>query len=198
MSHRRVWVSLVVLSSLMGACASIQSNRTTDLGRSVARAAPHEIEVGEEYIGGLWRTGPTYVSGQPTEAALRALPSRGVRAVINIRTPSEMEDRERIPFDEREVVESLGLAYVNIPTNGSDYAYSPEQLEQFAAAMEQYDGEVLLHCTVGGRASHMWAAFAHRYGGLSVSEAWARGKQMNIGAPPMERFLGTTFEVRER
>jgi len=63
--------------------------------------------------------------------------------------------------------------------------------------MEQFDGEVLLHCTVGGRASHLWAAYAHRYGGLSVNEAWERGKAMNIGAPPMERFLGTTFEVRE-
>lgn len=198
MVNRLACILVSAVMGLSGACASHHAASTSgDVARVVAHSKPQELNVGEDYLGGLWKTGPTYVSGQPTEEALQELPSLGVRAVISIRTPAEMDNRERVPFEEKEVVESLGLVYVNIPTNSSDYAYSPKQLKQFAEVMDEFDGEVLLHCTVGGRASHLWAAYAHRYGGLSVNEAWERGKAMNIGPPPMERFLGTTFELQD-
>ncbi len=137
----------------------------------------------------LVKTGDVYISGQPTPEGLERMAKDGVTTVVSFRTPGEMNNREIVPFDEAAKAEELGIKYVNIPLGG-DHAYSPEALAEFAKVMDAANGKTLVHCTVGWRASHAWAAYLVKYKGMDINEAAAHGRAANMGTPPMESLLG--------
>ena len=134
--------------------------------------------------------GKVFISGQPTIEGLQRLKAEGITAVINFRTPREMDNREIVPFDEAAEAEKLGITYIHIPLGGDAHPYAPEALEKFAAAMENLSGKALIHCTVAWRASHVWSAYLTKYKGMDVNEAVAHGRAANMGTQPVESLLG--------
>lgn len=151
---------------------------------------PRELSGFEGEIRGLWRDGRVFIGGQPDEAALSRFAKTGVTVVVNLRTTAEMDDRERVPFDEAAVVDALGMEYVHIPLGGDEHPYTPEAVRRFADVLEKHDGLVLLHCTVAWRASYMWSAYLVTEQGLSLDRAMARGESIAIGDLPIEGLLG--------
>jgi uncharacterized protein (TIGR01244 family) len=138
-----------------------------------------------------------FISGQPTEQALRDLHAQGVTTVVNLRTPEEMS--KRVPFDEAALVKSLGMEYVYIPVRGNaEFPYSPAAAKSFAAAMSNAKGKVLLHCTIAWRASHMWAAYLIQYRDVPAATALQQARTINLmddmrmdgDTQPVEGFLG--------
>ena len=144
----------------------------------------------------LAKSGKVYISGQPEEGSFAKLQEKGVTTVINLRTQPEMDNREAVPFDEKAVVEGLGLDYVHIPLGGPDTPYTPAALEKFARTVEEAEGDVLLHCTVAWRASHMWASYLVKYHGLSPDEAIAQARDINFGRLPIEKMLDRTISLK--
>lgn len=141
--------------------------------------APVKLDTTGRFLDAADRVGSNvYVSGQPTELGLRELRDSGVTTVVNLRTPSEMQ---RVPFDEGALVKSLDMHYVSIPVRGDSlYPYSPEAVKRFAEVMRSAKGKVLLHCTVGWRASHLWAAYLINDRGVPVEEALANARAINL------------------
>jgi uncharacterized protein (TIGR01244 family) len=138
-----------------------------------------------------------FISGQPTEAALRDLRAQGVTTVVNLRTPEEMT--KRVPFDEPALVKGLGMEYVYLPMRGTaEFPYSPDAVKSFAAAMSSAQGKVLLHCTIAWRASHLWAAYLIQFRGVPVATALQQARLINLmddmrmdgDQQPVEAFLG--------
>jgi uncharacterized protein (TIGR01244 family) len=156
---------------------------------ATAEPMPEAIDV-EGFQAVLARTGDVYVGGQPSREALDWLKSEGVTTVVNLRTQPEMDDRERVPYDEAAALDSLGIEYVHIPLGGNAAPYTPAALERFAQAVDGAEGTVLLHCTVGWRASHMWVAYLVRHRDMALDEAIEHGKAINLGTPPYEKLLG--------
>jgi uncharacterized protein (TIGR01244 family) len=138
--------------------------------------------------------GPAFVSGQPSEAALRALAAQGVKSVINLRTQQEMDNRKQVPFDEAAIAKELGITYVHVPLGGPDTPYTPAALEQVIAAMKTADGKVLLHCTVAWRASHMWAAYLVKEKGMSYEDAVKAGEAINLNGYKPANAISTPLE----
>ena len=145
-----------------------------------------------------------FVTGQPTERALRELRTKGVTTIVNLRTPTEM--RRDVPFDEAALAQQLGMRYVYVPVRGDSlYPYTTEAEKKFAEAMKTATGKVLLHCTVGWRASHMWAAYLVTERGLGVDSALALA-HVKIpsmdhpmpGGEPVEGFLGRRLTFLDR
>jgi uncharacterized protein (TIGR01244 family) len=141
-----------------------------------------------------------FISGQPTERALRDLRAQGVTTVVNLRTPEEMSSR--VPFDEAALVKNLGIEYVYIPVRGNaEFPYSPTAVKSFAAAMSGAKGKVLLHCTIAWRASHMWAAYLIQYRDVPVATALQQARSINLmddmrmdgDTQPVEAFLGRSL-----
>lgn len=142
-----------------------------------------------------------FVTGQPTERALRQLRAEGVTTVVNLRTPEEMT--RNVPFDEPALARELGMRYVYLPVRGtSEYPYSPATLAKFAEAVSTANGKVLLHCTVAWRASHLWAAYLIKERGIPVEAALANARAINLmdthrigsnGRQPVEDFLDQTL-----
>ena len=138
-----------------------------------------------------------FISGQPTEAGIRALHDQGVTTIVNLRTPPEMQ---RVSFDEAALAAQLGMKYVYLPVRGSsDFPYSPETVDKFAETLRQANGKVLLHCTVAWRASHLWAAYLIAKRGVAEDSALANARAINLmddhhpaggGKLPVEEFLG--------
>lgn len=164
---------------------------------TAATSGPTPAEILDlEVLGGsLWQVGDTYVAGQPTEATLETLAGRGVKVVICLRTAREMADRKAVPFDERAKTRELGLEYVQVGL-GPYGSYTPESLAVIRDALSRHDGKALLHCTVGGRASTVWAALRTRYDGLSLEEALAEGREMGLWVDSIEQLLGERIEYR--
>jgi len=138
----------------------------------------------------LAQTGDVYIAGQPSVAGLERIAKKGVKTVINFRTPHEMDNRDIVPFDEAEKASELGMKYINIPLGGDNHPYSPEALAAFAKVMENADGKTLIHCGSAWRASHMWAAYLTKYKGMDINTAAAHGRAANMGVQPLEGLLG--------
>jgi hypothetical protein len=83
---------------------------------TAAVAAPQEPAKDASSIKNFLRVNEQICTGgQPTMAELEKLKQEGVRAVINLRRPSEYNAEE-----EAAKVRELGLRYVNIPVDHSD------------------------------------------------------------------------------
>jgi uncharacterized protein (TIGR01244 family) len=147
-----------------------------------------------------------FIGGQPTERGLRDMKARGVTTIVNLRTPEEM--RRSVKFDEPALVSQLGMKYVYLPVRGdADYPYAPATVTKFAEALKSADGKVLLHCTIGWRASHLWAAYLIAERGIPVDEALGNARAINLmdthrmgtgGRQPVEEFLGRTLPTLGR
>lgn len=143
----------------------------------------------------LYLDGRVYIGGQPSKQALAIFRERGVTAVVNLRTPSEMEDRDRVPYDEAAAVADLGMEYVWIPLGGDDHPYAPDAVGRFARVLAEHDGGVLLHCTMGWRAAYLWVAYLVRYHGFSLDDGLARGREIAISPPPLEGLLDRPMKL---
>jgi uncharacterized protein (TIGR01244 family) len=137
-----------------------------------------------------------FISGQPTEKALRELRVKGVTMLVNLRMPEEMA---QVGFDEAALAKELGIKYVHIPMRGTAAnPYGPRALDTFTAAMASADGKVLLHCTIAWRASHLWAAYLIRERKTPVATALSQARLINLmddmrmggDQQPLEGFLG--------
>jgi len=155
------------------------------------QAPPQKVEDLEADVDGdIYLDGRVYISGQPSEAAIAELGRSGVTVVVNTRTPAEVEDREKVPFDEEKIVRDLGMSYVSIPLGGEDHPYNPAAVRQLAEVLSSEKGRVLIHCLYGGRAAYLWVAHLVQNEGLSLEAAMARGEAMVLKPHPVGRLLG--------
>ncbi|MCR9260601.1 MAG: sulfur transferase domain-containing protein [Pseudomonadaceae bacterium] len=144
----------------------------------------------------LFKVAPNvYLSGQPSEAGFARARELGVTRVINLRTSMEMDSREVVPFDEAQLLADLGLDYVHVPSGGPKTPYAPELVAQVADAIADTQGNVLLHCTVAWRATHLWTAYLIEHQNVPFAQALAVGRQLNFGTFPLEGFLDAPLTV---
>lgn len=156
---------------------------------------PRQLNGFDGGIRGLWRDGRVLIGGQPDESAFKRFQEMGVTVVVNLRSIAEMNDREKVPFDEADVVYGLGMEYVHVPLGGDEHPYTPQAVDRLADVLEDHGGPVLIHCTVAWRASYLWAAYLVREHGFSLDDAMARGDAMAISDLPIEGLLGRQVQL---
>jgi uncharacterized protein (TIGR01244 family) len=142
------------------------------------------------FQGGIFDVGLGYVSGQPSEEALRRFAKDGVTTVVSVRGKNEMDDRSQVPFDEEALLKELKVEYYNIPIG------SPPAVERFAQAVAKSKGKVLLHCTVAWRATYMWMAYLIKERKFSIDDAWKAGMQMSVTVDRASLMLDTDVSYR--
>jgi uncharacterized protein (TIGR01244 family) len=191
--------AFAVMSAVMSGVCDAQ--HLTGPHPTGAVPAPVALETHGQFQEKFARVGDdVFISGQPTEQALRDIRSQGVTTVVNLRTPEEMSSR--VPFDEAALVKNLGMEYVYVPVRGNaEFPYSPAAVKSFAAAMSGAKGKVLLHCTIAWRASHLWAAYLIQYRDVPVATALQQARMINLmddmrmdgDRQPVEAFLGRSL-----
>ena len=81
------------------------------------------------------------------------------------------------------------------PISGDDHPYRPEVLDRLEETLRRHSGPVLLHCTVGWRASYAWTGYLVRHQGLEIDAALARGRAMQLSEDPLARLLGRPMRL---
>lgn len=182
-------VHLFLLATVIA--LNVSSGVALDGSHDATPKPPLKIEEIEGVGGaGLYLDGRVYIAGQPSAEAFAELHRQGLAVVVNTRTPEEMEDRERVPFDEQGAVVDLGMIYVTIPLGGDDHPYGPDAVQQLAEALESTDGPVLIHCGYGSRAAYLWLAYLVEREGIPLESALSRGEAMMLKPHPVGRLLG--------
>lgn len=158
-------------------------------GAAIHMPAPERLDW-EDFRGGAWVSGDLYLSGQPlTAGAMQELEKAGIEMIVNLRTPAEMSDPQSTPIDEAALAGELNITYVSLPSGGEDYPYSGETVSALAEILAARPGKVLLHCSSGRRATHLWVAYLIEHGNIAPDAAIALGRQANFGTSPLQHYL---------
>ena len=131
-------------------------------------------------------------SGQPTVAGLEAAAAMGVRSVLTNRKDSELET---VPFDERAVVEGLGMTYARIPWGGPE-ELTDEVLDRSVAFLREAERPVLYHCASANRVGAAFAAWRALDQGVEIEAALAEGRKIGMRTAALEPIVRRYVERR--
>lgn len=121
--------------------------------------------------------------GQPRVEHFAKLEADGVKAVLNLRTPSEHRAEE-----EREAVRRAGLKYFNIPVVFREP--TDAQVDEFLKITDDpANRPMFIHCTAAVRVGAFWMIRRVLRDGMSVEAALEEGKKVGmVNAPHLEEF----------
>jgi len=121
-----------------------------------------------------------FLASQPTVTDFEQAKKGGVKTVINLRHASEIKD-----FDEKAVVEGLGLTYISIPWNGVD-ELTDQRLDEMRQALKTAERPILLHCSSANRVGAAWLAYRVLDEGLGVEAAREEARVVGLVSPAYE------------
>lgn len=128
--------------------------------------------------------------GQPRIEHFDRLKADGVKAVLNLRQPSEHRADE-----ERAAVEKAGLKYFNIPVNYQNP--TDTQVDEFLKITDDpANRPMFIHCTAAIRVGAFWMIRRAVRDGLSADAALEEGKKVGlVNAPHLEEFARKYIET---
>ena len=178
MADRRVrgLACAAVAASLAAGCASFGHG-----GGTAGLPAFHQVDEG------------LYRGGQPSVEGLRQLAGMGVKTVISLRQPSAASRKER------ELVEQLGMRWVNLPM-WFWWRPSDRQIREFLdIAQDSESRPVFVHCRQGwNRAGIMVAIYRIVHQGWTPKQAYAEARQYGMVAwNPTSRYILFTETPKE-
>ncbi len=148
-----------------------------------ATAAPQEPAKDTSSIKNFLRVNEQICTGgQPTMAELEKLKQGGVRAVINLRRPSEYNAEE-----EAAKARELGLRYINIPVDSSDP--KDAQVDEFLKVTDDpANRPAFIHCHSANRVGAFWMIRRVLRDGWSVEKAEEEAKKIGMRNPNPREF----------
>ena len=125
-------------------------------------------------------------AGQPRMEHFAQLKARGVKAVLNLRQPSEHR-----ADDEKAAVEAAGMKYFNVPVV---YASPTDaSVDEFLRITDDKNNRpMLVHCTAAIRVGAFWLIRRVLRDGMSWEAALAEARKVGLNdAPHLEEFART-------
>jgi len=119
-------------------------------------------------------------AGQPDATQLRAVARAGVRRIIDLRQPDEID------WDEAGAVHALGLEYFNLPVAGPD-DLTADKAAELDRALAAADGPVLVHCGSANRVGALFALRAFYLHGEESETALEVGRRAGLSG--LEAFV---------
>ena len=174
MKHTRFTIIPLVITLLATTGCSVSVNLHGDLDTAESYAPDREWS---EISVDKTNAGRITFSGQPTKEEFRAFAASGGRVVINNRTESEME---KFDFDERALVESLGMRYVHTPTSSATFDGS--QADELEHTLSTTRGPVLMHCGSGSRSATVYGMYLIKEHNMNKNDAIATA--LDLGMSP--------------
>ncbi len=152
------------------------------LAAAFAPAAPNRSRQGQQRdppIRNFLRVNKDFCTGgQPRPEHLKRLKEEGVRAVINLRPPSEHRAAE-----EEEAAKEAGLKYFNIPVVFTDP--KDEQVEEFLKLTDDAENRpAFVHCAGAIRVGAFWMIRRVVRDGWKVEEARAEAEKVGLRESP--------------
>ncbi len=171
---------LLLTLPLVTACASeppapqLQREHTAI---TTQRLEPYECGT----ITRLHTLGGVFLASQPAPEDLAQAKQGGVRTVVNLRHDAELD------FDERAVVEDLGLAYVHVPWNGPE-ELTDQVFERLREVLRTAERPLLLHISSSNRVGAVWIPNRVLDEGVPLEEAVAEARTIGLKSPAYEEL----------
>ena len=128
-------------------------------------------------------------AGQPKQDELKLIADEGFEVVINIRPESEMLEI----FDEKKIVENLGLKYFQIPVMLE--TLNSETISKFFELIrKQKEKKIFLHCRKNIRVSILLALYQIVELGWKREDAIIELMEMVDFDPMLETFINEQIE----
>ena len=136
-------------------------------------------------IGKFLQVTPQFCTGaQPRVEHFAKLKADGIKAVLNLRQPSEHRAEE-----EQATVEKLGMKYFNIPVVYREP--TDAQVDEFLRLTDDTANRpMFIHCTAAIRVGAFWAIRRVMRDGMTIDAALEEGKKVGlVNAPHLEEFV---------
>jgi len=123
-----------------------------------------------------------FLCSQPAPGDLVRARDAGVRTVLNVRDESEL------PWDERDLVEQLGMQYFNIPYT-TPATLTDEVFDAFRrVATGTEHRPLLVHCRSATRLGPLWMAHRVLDAGVATQQAAAEAAALGMPAPALAQL----------
>jgi uncharacterized protein (TIGR01244 family) len=174
----KTWTTAVIAAMVLGA---VSTGAVGGLSARSVQTAAQEVPPIRNFL----QVTPQFCTGgQPRPEHFAKLKADGVKAVLNLRLPSEHRADE-----EQAAVEKAGMKYFNIP-----FVFGTPTEAQANEFLRLTDDPVnrpmFIHCTAAIRVGAFWAIRRAMRDGMSVDDALAEGKKVGLtNAPHLEAFV---------
>ena len=119
------------------------------------------------------------LASQPDPEDFELLQRDGLATVVNQRLPEEIE------FDERALVEGLGMTYLEPSFRGVEQL-TDDVLDESRAILRDAERPLLLHCASANRVGAVWLAHRMLDGGLTRDAALTEARRVGLRSPAYE------------
>lgn len=135
------------------------------------------------------------LAAQPNADDFRRWHAMGVRHVLNVRTPAEMERVSAAGLDEAALLAKLGISYTQVPLGGDAFPMRQAPVDALRDLLGKDDGLVLLHCASASRAGQVWAGHQVRDVGRAPTEVYRELEPLGLWPLPLEQLSGIPMEI---
>ncbi|HET9795142.1 MAG TPA: protein tyrosine phosphatase family protein [Thermoanaerobaculia bacterium] len=168
---------IAALAALLGVGALARAAGEPATSTPSAPAAPKLESLTWGSVERMHRFDGLYLASQPSKEDFELARESGVRTVVNLRKPSEID------WDEKAVVDGLGMEYENLPFK------EPEEMtdalldaaRRVLASAEKKP--ILLHCSSANRVGAVWLAHRVIDDGVAYPEALAEAETVGLKSP---------------
>ena len=161
--------------------ATLGADAQTESDDPLAKTIPNYTRVTD---------GEIVYSGQPSEDDFQVVKDAGFKTVINLRPTAEMS------FDEKKVVEGLGMAYVNIPI--TMISITDEKVARLAVLLGDPEAApVLLHCGSSNRVGGMWYIYSALFTDTSEREAMEEATKYGLRSEMLKKVVQRYVATRK-
>jgi uncharacterized protein (TIGR01244 family) len=130
--------------------------------------------------------------GQPSTDDLTKLKAEGVKAIINLRQPSEYNSEE-----EAAKARELGLRYFNVPVNAAEP--KDEQVDEFLkVTADPQNRPAFIHCRSANRVGAFWMIRRVLADGWSIEDSEAEARRIGLHSPKLVEFARAYIERHAR
>jgi uncharacterized protein (TIGR01244 family) len=180
----RTWKLFAVASVAVVLCGCKSETSDSPAPDAAAGAAhpglPAADELCEAELGAtapVHSVGNVYLAGQPSQDDLAELAARGIRTVVTLRKPEELD------WDEEAAVEAAGMDFVAVPFDGHEELTDDvfEQVRQVLA--ENADEPLVLHCGRANRVGAVWMVHRVLDDGLGIEAALEEAQAIGLRTP---------------
>lgn len=179
--HRlpQVYCFAVLLASLcVGSAATAQQDAPAD--KKADR--PDVAKISSSQLGetrNVHVAGDLFLAGQFTEEDGTVLKKNGIRRVITLRTDGEVK------WDEKELIEQLGMEFVEVPFRSPD-SLTDDVFDRVCVLLRDNSGKTLLHCGSANRVGAVWLAHRVLTEGVTLEKALPEARQIGMRTPAYE------------
>lgn len=130
--------------------------------------------------------------GQPTMDDLARMKSEGVKAIVNLRRPSEYD-----AATEEAKAHQLGLRYLNIPVNGQDP--KDEQADEFLKFLaDAHNRPAFIHCASANRVGAFWMIRRVLVDGWKLEDAEREAEKIGMRGADVRAFARDYIRRHEK